>query len=105
VEELTEVVFREIEAFKTEGPVGEDVEKVRQTGRRTKETSLRENRYWASQLLSAARFDRDPREIQSYHLLDWFSVDQVREAARLYLRTDNYALFTLYPEKAEQPRP
>jgi predicted Zn-dependent peptidase len=50
-------------------------------------------------LLNHDRFGTDAREILSYEdLVAALSIDLVREAARRYLRTDNYVLVSLLPE-------
>jgi zinc protease len=98
VEELTQVVFREIEAFKTQGPDADDVNSVREIQRRSQETNLRENGYWVAQLTFADEYGTDPALLVSYDLIDALTVEKVREAARRYLRTDNYVQISLFPE-------
>ncbi|MYA34897.1 MAG: insulinase family protein [Gemmatimonadales bacterium] len=98
-QELSDVVFEEIERLKAEGPDAETVDKVRETQRRTKETNLQENRYWLSRLASFERAGRDLNEIPSYEWIESWTAEQVREAAVRYLRTDQYARFVLLPEQ------
>ncbi len=100
VEELTAVVFEEIEDFKNENLSEDDVSKVRENQRRTKETNLRENGYWVGQLAFSAQYGIDPGGLISYDLIDNLTADKIRAAARLYLPTDNYVLVSLYPEAA-----
>ncbi len=97
-EELSAVVFEEIERLKTEGPDAETVEKVREQQRRSKETSLQQNGYWLSQLATYDRLGRDLRQIPSYDLIDGWTAEQVRQAAIRYLRLDRYVKFVLLPE-------
>lgn len=98
-EELSSVAFAEIERIKAEGPDEETVAKVRETQRRTKETNLRENRYWLGQLSSYERLGIDLGEVPSYELIEGWTAEQVRQAAIRYLRTDRYAKFVLLPEQ------
>ena len=98
-EELSEAVFEEIERLKAEGPDAETVDKVRETQRRAKETSLQENRYWLSQLASFERAGRDLNGIPSYERIESWTAEQVQQAAVRYLRTDQYARFVLLPEQ------
>ncbi len=98
VAELTAAVFEEIEAFKTAGPSEEDVNKVREIQRRTKETDLRENRFWVRQLQAAHQYGADPRNLIRYDFIDGLTVGKIRAAARLYFPTDNYVKVSLYPE-------
>jgi len=97
-DELIEAIFHEIEVLKAIGPSTADMEKVRETQRRAKETSLRENGYWASELLSADRYGLDPRRIASFEYIDDLRSGALRDAARRYLAADNYVLVTLYPQ-------
>ena len=98
-EELSTAVFEEIERLRAEGPDAETVDKVRETQRRTKETNLRENRYWLGQLAAFERAGRDLNEIPSYDAIEGWTAEQVRQAAIRYLRTDQYARFVLLPEQ------
>ncbi|WP_423926376.1 insulinase family protein [Candidatus Palauibacter sp.] len=98
-DELSTAVFEEIERLRAEGPDAETVDKVRETQRRTKETNLRENRYWLGQLAAFERAGRDLNEIPSYDAIEGWTAEQVRQAAIRYLRTDQYARFVLLPEQ------
>ncbi|WP_420633275.1 M16 family metallopeptidase [Candidatus Palauibacter sp.] len=98
-EELSAAVFEEIEQLKAEGPDAETVDKVRETQRRTKETNLRENRYWLSQLAAFERMGLDLNQIPSYELIESWTAEQVQQAGIRYLRTDQYAKFVLMPEQ------
>lgn len=97
-DELAAVVFEEIERLKAEGPDAETVAKVRETQRRSKETSLQQNGYWLSQLSAFESRGRDIREIPSYDLIEGWTAEQVQQAANRYLRTDKYIKFVLLPE-------
>jgi len=99
VEELTEVVFREIEALKIAGASEEYLNKVMETQRRSRETSLKQNEYWLSQLVAQYRRGADPREILTYEeLIDRLDSTMVQEAAKMYCNANNYVQVSLYPE-------
>ena len=98
-EELSTVAFEEIERLKAEGPDAETVAKVRETQRRSKETSLRSNGYWRSQLLSYENRGLDIRQIPSYDMIESWTAEQVHEAIKRYLRTDQYVKIVLMPEE------
>ncbi len=97
-EELSAVVFEEIERLKTEGPDAETVDKVRETQRRSMETNLQQNRYWLGQLSVFERAAQDIRLIPSYQWIEGWTAEQVQSAANRYLRTDQYMKFVLLPE-------
>jgi len=99
VEELTEVIFREIEALKISGASEDYLNKIMEAQRRSRETSLKQNGYWLSQLAARYRRGADPREILTYEeLIDRLDSAMVQEAARMYFNTNNYVQVSLYPE-------
>jgi zinc protease len=99
IDELVEAVFRELHAFQEAGPADSIVQKVKETQRRTRETQLKENRYWLSQLVAAHLYQTDPRNILTYEeLIDALTAADIRDAARRYVRFDNYVRVTLRPE-------
>ena len=57
VEELTEAVFQDINSLKNEGTTDEYLAKITETHRRSRETNLKENSYWKSQLVRKALGD------------------------------------------------
>jgi zinc protease len=92
LEELVEAVFVQIDSLKQFGPAQEDVDKVKEQQRRSRETSLRRNGYWLAQLVA---YDR-------YELVDALEPEMVQSTAERYLNTDNYVQVTLFPEKQEE---
>jgi zinc protease len=66
VEELVGVVFEHIDSLSASGPSASELARVRETQRRGRETALKENGFWASQLISAARYGTDFRDILTY---------------------------------------
>jgi zinc protease len=99
LDELVEAVFAEIRALQSAGPSDSVLQKVKETQRRSLETSLRENRYWLGQLVAARRYGSDPRNLLRYEdLISALTADDIRRAAQLYLRLDNYVQVTLVPE-------
>jgi zinc protease len=98
LDELAAVVFQEIDSLKIRGATATDVEKVRESERRTLETKLKENNYWLWQLLTADRLDMDPYGVvDNSDLIDALTPETVQEAARKYLLSDNYVRVSLYP--------
>ncbi|MCU0393576.1 MAG: insulinase family protein, partial [Thermoflexibacter sp.] len=52
VEKLTQVAISEVKKIQEKGPDEADLNKVKETQKRTRETNLKENRYWLTQLQS-----------------------------------------------------
>ena len=97
-EELTAVVFEEIDRIQQAGPDAETVEKVRETQRRNRETQLEQNRYWMGSLAAADRLGMDYSYVTTYEYIEGWTAEQVQEAALRYLRDDRYVKIVLYPE-------
>ena len=97
-EELVSTVFQEIDSMAHAGPTADEIEKVRETQRRERETSLRQNGYWLGQLVGYARAGLDFADILTYErLIDALRPATVRDAAAKYLRQDRYVRVTLMP--------
>jgi zinc protease len=102
LQELSAAVFAQIDTLKQSGPTQEDVDKVKEIQRRDRETNLRENSYWLSQLIIHDRYGFDYRDIlKAEERIEALTIEKLQEAAKLYLNTDNYVQISLYPETGE----
>jgi zinc protease len=98
-EELTRAVFAQIQAISDSGPSAAELERVKETQRRRRETGLRQNTFWWSVLGSAYQYGDDPRIVLTYGtLVAGLTANAIRDAARRYLRINNYVHVTLLPE-------
>jgi zinc protease len=103
VQELSGVVFDEIEKLKTDGPTEQDVANVRESMRRARETAVKRNGFWLNQLLGAYRDDKDPRETLNYvDDLAKITPEVVQEAAQTFFDTGNYVQISLFPEEMQE---
>jgi zinc protease len=99
VDELTAAVFAEIERLKTEGPSEENLQKVLESQRRSRETGLKQNGFWQSQIALWYRQDESPSQILTYdQLFDTLDAEMVRQAAIRHFDMENYVRVTLMPE-------
>jgi len=99
LEELTKQALEVIAAFRDKGPDADDVTKVAEIQRKNYEVSLRENRYWLSEIEFRDSFGLDLDEILEYEkLYALLDVDLVRRAAKKYLRPDHYVQVSMQPE-------
>jgi zinc protease len=97
-EELTQAVLAEIAALSENGPTAAELEKVREGQLRARETALKTNFFWTGQLSTAYQYGEDPREILAYNtMVQNLTAEAIRDAARQYLRDDNYVHITLLP--------
>ena len=89
-----------MDKLKVDGPADEDLLKVEESQRRSRETNLEQNGFWLYQLLYADRYGVEPLDILRYNdLIDELSCESLRDAAERFLNTDNYVRVSLYPEE------
>ncbi len=101
LDELTRVVFEQIDRLQRDGPSAADLAKVREIQLREREVHLRENNFWLTQLISYDRLGWDPRVIpEAAERIRSIDARAVQQAARQYLNTANYVQVSLVPEAA-----
>ena len=100
VDELTREVFTVIDSI-TAGVVSDsNMTKVHELPIREHETALKQNGAWISAMADADEDGRDQRDfLRTPALVRALTREQLRDAARTYLRRDQYARFTLLPER------
>jgi zinc protease len=98
VDKLEKAVFDEIKAIQTGGIGADYITKIKQLRRRDRETSLKENGFWLSELSRAYRFGDDPKLILDFDpMVEKITSDRVRAAAKKYLPNTQYILGELRP--------
>jgi predicted Zn-dependent peptidase len=74
------------------------VSRVQEIQRRTRETSLRQNAYWAGQLMAYDRQGMDFARMLEYDArVDGLTAEIIQEAARTLLNEDRYVRVSLVP--------
>ncbi|MEX2283841.1 MAG: insulinase family protein [Gemmatimonadota bacterium] len=100
LDSLANMVFQVIDQLQTNGPTAGDLAKVKEAQRRSFEKGLRENDFWLGQLQARSENAEDFRNILTYPaIVDALAAEHVRDAARKYLRKENYVRISLFPEK------
>lgn len=100
VDKLIAATHEEIEKIKTNGPIVEDLNKVKETWRQQHEVNLKENNYWARQLLQSVELETDLQNVLSYEKrIALLTPADIKEAANKYLDMKNYVQIVLNPEK------
>lgn len=100
LEALSKTVFEQIANFQREGPTADELARVKETQRREWETNLKRNAYWAGQIVARDRAGEPIADVLSFpQRLERATAEQLRDAARSYLRTDHYVRVSLYPER------
>jgi zinc protease len=105
-DELTKAVFAVIDSVKAGAVSDSNMTKIREITIRQHETALKENDSWLSAMTDAAEDGRDQRDwLRTPELASKLTKTQLRDAARLFLNTNQYARFTLLPEDTPKPPP
>ncbi len=92
----------EIEFLQKEGPLAEDLEKVRQQRVRSYEKGLKENRFWLSALSRYLRQDRPMESIlESPKITQAVTAEAVQKMAQLYFDDRNRLIAKLNPISPE----
>ena len=95
-------IFAYVDTLKRAGADTAVLAKVRETQLRGRETALRQNAYWLSQIAFHDQTGEDPAAVLSNRaLVERLSGVSIGEAARRWLDTANYIRVSLYPEKKE----
>ena len=98
-DELAATVFHHIDSLSTTGPTADDILKVQESQRRTRETNLRRNQYWVGQLIGHVTDGTDPRQIlRGSELVDGLDPETVLRAALRFFDLGNYVHAVLLPE-------
>jgi zinc protease len=99
VDELAGAVLEQVERLRQNGPSDENMAKVKEQLRRSRETSLRTNPFWLSTLdFYALRPGEDLSDIGSFDArVAALTASDVQQAAQRYLDPARYTRFALYP--------
>jgi zinc protease len=99
LEDLTAAALAQIDSVKRFPTTPEYLNKVKEAALRARETAIKQNGYWLSQI---ATFDQNGWPLEEIpsgeRLITSLTAEDLRHAAQLYLRTDNYVRVSLYPE-------
>ena len=99
LEALTAAALGQIDSLKRFGTTPEYLNKVKEAALRSRETALKQNAYWVSQI---ATFDQNGWRLEEIpdgeKLIAALTADDLKRAAQKYLRMDNYVRVSLYPE-------
>lgn len=100
-DELAEAVFGEIEKMQSSPASDQNMQKVTEQQRRSHETSLKENSFWASQLeYYYSRDGSDPTAVlRRPDLIESLTAANLQQAAQQYLSREQFVRVTLLPEQ------
>ncbi len=105
-DELMKAMWSVIDSIKAGAFSDSNLVKIREMAVRAHETALRENGAWIGAMQDADEDGRDQRDwLRGPALTAQVTRDQLRDAARLYLRREQMMIFTLLPENTPRPVP
>lgn len=101
---LSQTLLTEITKIRNAGPVQEDLNKVKETLIRERETNLKENNFWISALQNHYFIGSKLRTIEEYKtFVNSLTGKDVQAVAERYLNTQSYVRVALTPgEKASE---
>jgi zinc protease len=95
---LSQTVLKEMGKIKKDGPTEVDLNKVKETLIRQRETQLKENGFWLTQLQNHFLFDDNLLTLEEYKtFINSFSISDIKVIANKYLNTDSYVEVALTP--------
>jgi zinc protease len=98
VDELVKNTFDQIDSLKNFGAAETYITKVKETEWREREVSMKENGFWLSAFEFCLSNNIDPNQILTFNeLVSALNSDVIKDAARSYLNTKEYAKFILLP--------
>jgi zinc protease len=99
VNELVTAMFSVMDSIKAGAISDSNLIKIKEIPLRAHETGLKQNASWLSAMADADEDGRDQRDfLRVPELVSAVTKEQLRDAARMYLRKEQYARFTLLPE-------
>jgi zinc protease len=98
IDKMTARVMDEVAKFKKDGPNEEQLNKVKETARRSYETSLKRNEYWLARFKAVNLYQQDPGIIATrVDRINALTVVSVKDAFNKYFPTDRTTVVTLVP--------
>ncbi len=100
VNELIKSVYDNIDSLKQNGTTEEKIKKVKETQRREREMSLKENNFWLNAIQYYDEYGKDINTLDDYYKkIDGLTAQKIKEAFNKYFDMDNHIEVVLEPEK------
>lgn len=101
-DEVIELALDEIKKLQSEGPLVEDLEKVKESRHRSYEKGLKENGFWLNAIISYLKTGRDFSELLEYdERVDAVTSEDIKRAAQHYFDDTNRLIAKLNPASAK----
>jgi len=100
VNKLITATIAEIDKIKANGPSEADLNKVKETWKQQYEVNMKDNTFWARQIIASVENGTDPSGLLTYEKrIAALTPKDVKDAANRYLDMKNYVQIVLNPEK------
>jgi zinc protease len=97
---LKSEIFSQIDSLRIYPVDSNYLDKVKTIIKRGHETNLKENSYWLNALEMRLMYQEDPRSILEIDdIIAKITLNDIQNASKMYLNTQNYVRVVLYPEK------
>jgi len=98
IEKLSQTVLDEMNKIKKEGPTETDLNKVKETMIRERETQVKENTFWLSYLQNHYLYGSRILSLEEYKdFVNSMTAKKIQAVAKRYLDTENYVRVALTP--------
>jgi zinc protease len=102
VDKLIKAALDEIEKVKTKGPLEADLNKVKETWKQQYLVNIKDNAFWARQLLQSTELGTNPAAILEYEKkVDALTTKDLQAAANKYMDMKKYIQIVLNPEASK----
>jgi len=99
-DKLVSVIFDEMEKIIKNGPTDEDINKVKETLIRSRETDLKKNNWWSNKLENLYYYDEPKKSFNDYNdNVKAVTKEELKAAAEKYFNLKSYVKVYLKPEK------
>jgi zinc protease len=101
IDHLKDIVYKEIEKLKTEGPAEKDYKGVKENKLKTYQENLKKNRYWLDLIRNHDYYQTDLSQVLRYEeCVNNITIDGLKKAANEFFKDDIVEII-LIPENIE----
>jgi zinc protease len=105
IEKLSQTVLDEMNKIKKNGPTEEDVNKVKETMIRERETNMKDNNFWLSYIQNHYTNGNKLLSLEEFKtFVNSFTAKQIQAVANKYLNTQSYVEVALTPKPKEETK-
>jgi zinc protease len=105
IEKLAQTLLEEMNKIRENGPTETDLNKVKETMIRERETQVKENSFWLAYLQNHYLYGNRILTLEEYKdLVNSFTIKDIKAVAKKYLDTENYVRVALTPKEGVEAK-